>query len=123
MNTSEGPWMVCMFRDDFGTAFRIMEHIETAVRINPEDYYSSDYKVPVDKNGYFMPDKNIDCSEHHLANAHLIAAAPDLLAALRLALDGLDVYAPDYMHGLPKSHYIRAARAAIAKAEFKNEPR
>ena len=51
------------------------------------------------------------------ANARLIAAAPELLEALRLALDCLDVYAPDYMHGMPKNHYINAARAAIAKAE------
>ena len=51
------------------------------------------------------------------ANARLIAAAPDLLAALRLLLDGLQTYAPEFLHGLPKADYIRAARAAIAKAE------
>lgn len=51
------------------------------------------------------------------ANARLIAAAPDLLDALRLLLDGLETYAPEFMHGLPKADYIRAARAAIAKAE------
>lgn len=51
------------------------------------------------------------------ANARLIAAAPDLLDALRLLLDGLQTYAPEFMHGLPKADYIRAARAAIAKAE------
>ena len=54
---------------------------------------------------------------HSEADARLIACAPDLLAALRLLLDGLQTYAPEFLHGLPKADYIRAARAAIAKAE------
>lgn len=55
--------------------------------------------------------------EESAANAALIVSAPDLLAALRLLLDGLQTYAPEFLHGLPKADYIRAARAAIAKAE------
>lgn len=47
------------------------------------------------------------------ADAHLIAAAPDLLAALKCALD--------YLNGWPADSQQRncreAARAAIAKAE------
>lgn len=50
------------------------------------------------------------------ANANLMAAAPDLLEALKLCMDGLHTYAPEYMHGLPKSKYINKAYAAIAKA-------
>jgi hypothetical protein len=49
------------------------------------------------------------------ANARLIAGAPDLLAALKWALDNLSMptHLSDPEYGL---HY-QAARAAIAKAE------
>ena len=53
------------------------------------------------------------------ADARLIAAAPDLLEALELCLDGLITYAPAYMHGIPKHEYIEKARAAIVKAREK----
>jgi hypothetical protein len=51
------------------------------------------------------------------ANAALIAAAPDLLDALRLALKVLDLLAKDddCTEGQPEAAH--AARAAIAKAE------
>lgn len=51
-----------------------------------------------------------------MANGHLIAAAPDLLAALKLLLghSGLDIDAQDKD---PEDHAAeRVARAAIAKA-------
>jgi hypothetical protein len=49
------------------------------------------------------------------ANAHLIAAAPDLLAALKALSAGLH----DELDSNPrvKASEVRAARAAIAKAE------
>lgn len=56
-----------------------------------------------------------DTDESARANAHLIAAAPDLLEALRVLLAYLpaDEDAVD-----PQQHAaLRAARAAIAKAE------
>jgi len=35
--------------------------------------------------------------------------------ALKLALEAIDVYCPDYMHGLPKKHYIAAIKEALAQ--------
>lgn len=48
--------------------------------------------------------------ETSIANASLIAAAPDLLAALELVLDD-----PQSLDGRPRTY--EAARAAIAKAK------
>ena len=76
------------------------------------------------KNGNdiaFLPSgEDYECSEDLIrvqANAHLISAAPALLAALELLLDGVKTYSPDFMHGLPKSQYIKAANSAINKAK------
>jgi len=33
--------------------------------------------------------------------------------ALRLALDAVEVYSPEYMHGLPKQRYVKAIREAL----------
>jgi len=50
---------------------------------------------------------------HHEANARLIAAAPDLLSALRWFIDDIDgLHTP--MVGFDKN--VEAARAAIARA-------
>ena len=35
--------------------------------------------------------------------------------ALKLALEAIDVYCPDHIHGLPKKHYITALREALAQ--------
>jgi hypothetical protein len=37
----------------------------------------------------------------------------NLVDALELLLDGLLTYAPDYMHGLPKQHYVDEAMEAL----------
>lgn len=58
-----------------------------------------------DKKGYGKPD------DEGQANARLIAAAPELLAALEFCADALNTEAG----GLYKAH-IEQARAAIAKA-------
>lgn len=41
----------------------------------------------------------------------------DLRKAAQMALDAIDVYAPDYMHALPKKTYVKALRAALAQPE------
>lgn len=56
-----------------------------------------------DSSVYRLDVRGIDC-----ADAHLIAAAPDLYAALELALDELD--------GNSIKDWGHAARAALAKA-------
>jgi coproporphyrinogen III oxidase-like Fe-S oxidoreductase len=41
----------------------------------------------------------------------------DLRKAAEMALDAIDVYGLDYMHGLPKKTYVKALRAALAQPE------
>ncbi len=56
-------------------------------------------------------------SERQVSNARLIAAAPDLLAALK-ALEGYtDVFTEHYGRTSRATDVLNAARAAIAKAE------
>lgn len=63
-------------------------------------------------NGRIVAFVSRDCWENRDANAHLIAAAPDLLAALKLAFRFMcDINAP-----IPGDAY-EAAEAALAKAE------
>jgi hypothetical protein len=59
-------------------------------------------------------EKHLALDGNEEANAHLIAAAPDLLAALRLLLE-----ASDGLNGESEwlDERLNAARAAIAKAE------
>ena len=33
--------------------------------------------------------------------------------ALKLALEAIEVYSPDYMHGLPKKNYVKAIKLAL----------
>jgi hypothetical protein len=40
---------------------------------------------------------------------------------MKQALDAIETYGPEYMHGLSKKHYIKTLRQAIAEAE-KQEP-
>lgn len=51
-------------------------------------------------------------SEEDAANAHLIAAAPEMYEALRELCDECDHMRDDFMRSL-----VRHARAALAKAE------
>jgi hypothetical protein len=37
--------------------------------------------------------------------------------ALKLALDAIETYSPDYMHGLPKKYYIKAIQEALEQPE------
>lgn len=55
------------------------------------------------------------------SSLRLASAAPELLDALELCLDGLETYAPEFMHGMPKSAYIKRAEKAIAKARGETE--
>lgn len=40
-----------------------------------------------------------------------------LRETVKLALDAIQTYAPDYMHGLPKETYVKTLRAALAEPE------
>ena len=63
----------------------------------------------VDAKSRSVPLHSIDGSKQALANARLIAAAPELLEALQGALESMET-------GVTSLGVIRAARAAIAKA-------
>lgn len=39
------------------------------------------------------------------------------ISAMKQALDVIETYSPEYMHGLPKKHYTKALQQAIAEAE------
>ena len=39
------------------------------------------------------------------------------IEAMKQALDVIETYSPEYMHGLPKKHYTKALRQAIAEEE------
>ena len=54
-----------------------------------------------------------DSSQEDEANAHLIAAAPELLEALRCLIDGDEGM---WRHDAPSEAWDEIARAAIAKA-------
>ncbi len=38
--------------------------------------------------------------------------------ALKMALEAIDVYSPDYMHGLPKEDYITAIIKALLQPDL-----
>lgn len=70
--------------------------------------------TPNDMHTYFIGDLESTCSECH-ANAHLIAAAPDLLEACKAALECLEILDDDVDY-LSRDE-VRQLRAAIKKAE------
>lgn len=41
----------------------------------------------------------------------------DIKSVLRLVRDGIETYAPDYMHGLPKRDYLKQIDAALAQPQ------
>ena len=47
----------------------------------------------------------------------------NLVGVLELLLDGLLTYAPDYMHGLPKRHYVDEAMEALAAVKGGSDER
>ena len=91
---NEGHWVIV---DDEGSFLAIAAFQGTAKR--GEAYRTADPKG--------------------LANARLIAAAPDLLAALEAALPAVDYVADEMpgMDGVPRATVAEEARAAIAAAK------
>jgi hypothetical protein len=101
--------MVVMQRNQFGdTVYGVLEHTRTLVVVDPEGYYAKGQYPAQDEDGYYLPDDQIDCSEYRVANARLIAAAPELLEALIDAVSTMPADSP--------VKWVLWSRVAIAKA-------
>jgi len=89
------------------TQDHIVEHTPGPWRIDPDATFIGDHYVGTDKADIaLMADWSLDLEPEQWANARLIAAAPDLLAALEAAIA---------VHGATYS-WGRNALAALAKA-------
>ena len=55
-----------------------------------------------------------EAERYRLESNAMMLQRDNLVDALELLLDGLLTYAPDYMHGLPKRHYVDEAMEALA---------
>jgi len=107
---TRGPWMVGMQRDCYGrTTYAIYSHTHAAICVDKDSYWLPEHECITDDDGYYQPDEAMDCAPHRIANARLIAAAPELLEALVGMLDALP--------SATTHPAIQAARAAIAKAK------
>lgn len=84
---TDGPWLVAIVRDKHGTtSYQVLTHTHTLVSVNAEEFYEDGNYPERDDDGFYIPDEYIDCSASKVANAYLIAAAPDLLEALKALL-------------------------------------
>lgn len=92
-----GPWKILEEGDDFITRTIIIDHVKPTPRNLSE--------VCIVTTGSFS-------DEVEEANAHLIAAAPDLLEAL----EGLESYAPTIIGESP-STFDKGLHSAIVKAK------
>ena len=102
-----GPWMVLISRDNEGiTGFRPVNHTHTAIALGNEYWLHGDKPTP-DENGYNQPNDMADICDFLIHTARLIAAAPELLEALKKAVD---------RQGFTNQELIEA-REVIAKAE------
>ena len=106
-----GPWMVGLIKGEFGGAcFEVVHHTHSAIRAS-KSLFPSNHILMADKDGYIQPNENIECSPQKIANANLIAAAPELLEALE---NLLKVHEGE---GGTQHNAADMARAAIAKAK------
>jgi len=86
----------------------------------PGPWHVNSFGQILDKHGDQIADlENSDFPEQEDANAPLIAAAPDLLAALRAVEHAFAVGEPSDGFGSAMETAAKLARAAIAKADGK----
>lgn len=96
-----GPWVIIPGGDEWSSG-RI-----ATIEPKPETMVETNYWTVAEVN--YRRDE-------HLSNAKLIAAAPDLLIALKLALDALAHCAADKGYQNLQNNAAHAAHRAIAKA-------
>lgn len=113
MSYSSGPWEVSSSLDPTvcfsikSDGALIAQVVKTGSPVRPG--------VDIGNPNWFI-DNDLD-NKTTLANANLLAAAPDLLKALELSLEALSMAYPKYKHDrVRQSNAIILARAVIAKA-------
>lgn len=105
-----GPWFAADWRNDFG------EDLFTIEARSPEvlgQGMSSIWPDGIQKHHVASVEESGFDRETTLSNARLIAAAPELLEALKAALELLE---REFPNPAPNGQIVKA-RAAIAKAE------
>ena len=102
---TQGPWQVLPAEDD-------KPYIRIRGTRLGQRYKVANVVSPVD----FMPEKEL---KETIANARLIAAAPELLEALKWHLDALDLGDVAFYerHGFNVSEVMQRTRAIVKKAE------
>ena len=99
-----GPWSVRIDRDKYDSSRDVIRVRAEEDRNHPQG------PLTVSRINQYLADESV-------ANARLIAAAPDLLEALRVMLRSFET-GEHYETRNPYCRpYVQAARAAIAKAE------
>ncbi len=114
MTHTPGPWRVGLYDNTEGNCHKIQIETEDRKLLAPAYAWNANSK------------------EQCLEDAHLIAAAPEMLETLRNLVGVLDIVSPDYEHDSQEwaaSHvasecvkcildeHIKTGHAAIAKAE------
>lgn len=113
---TDGPWITAIVRDKHGaTGYQVLTHTHTLVSVDAEEFYKDGNYPETDDDGYYIPDEFIDCSASKVANAYLIAAAPDLLEALKAIVKMVT------HTDLAKLLEVKQAVEAINKAEGKSK--
>lgn len=110
MPHTPGPWLCLIARENEHADYRIMEHVKTAIAVDDGRWDDLDDAIQ-DELGYNQPNGLCDIPLHKVANARLIAAAPALLEALEMIVEGYD-----FTRGEVAGEDVNAARAAIAAA-------
>ncbi len=82
----------------------------------PYDHLLANLPIPAEfcKTGFYADERSAPCVHVMEADAHLIAAAPDLLEALEELMADLEA---NHVNGYRTEERLNAARAAIAKAK------
>lgn len=113
-----GPWQVMMGRDQFGgTSYKVRNHTRSMIAVAHDgSFWSQDYSPKSDEDGYYLPDDQMDCHADRVLVACLIAAAPELLDALKdCALEIAQIHNRKLTRN--EQMALDNARAVIAKAE------